>query len=126
MTHAMHTILALLVFSIACGGSPKETATAPDTTTPQAGDNSGSGGSVNQSGSMISPDKMEEAQRALDRKSMIMSQCVATAVGNRELKGGSHGKVALEIVITGTRASSVKVIKSDFSAQSVSDCVVKH
>ena len=75
---------------------------------------------------MMPPDKMDEAERALDRKSMIMSQCLAAAMENGDVKRGSHGKVALEIVVNNGKASSVKVIKSDFQVQSVNDCVIKH
>jgi hypothetical protein len=122
----MRHAFLILVVAAACGGGTKQ----PDTTPPPQDDDSqgqGSGGSVGgNSGGMVSPDKMDEAERDLNRKSMIMSQCLASAMESGDLKRGSHGKVALEIVVTGTRASSVKVIKSDFQVQAVNDCVVKH
>jgi hypothetical protein len=120
-----HAIL-VLVLAAACGGGNKQ----PDTPPPPQDDSQGqgSGGSVggDGSGTMMSPDKMDEAERDLNRKSMIMSQCLAAAMENGDVKRGSHGKVTLEIVVDNGKASSVKVIKSDFQVQSLNDCVVKH
>jgi hypothetical protein len=114
----------VLLLAAACGGGNK-----PDTTPTQPDDqaSSGSGGPVepDNSGNMMSADKTEEAERDLKRKEAIMPKCLSAAMDAGEMKHGAHGKVALEIVVDNGKASSVKLIKSDFP-QSVNDCVIKH
>ena len=126
----MKRAILLLVLATACGGSQK---TQPDD--PQSGGGAGNPSGVEGSGgavtgdtadNMLSPDKMDEAERALNRKSMIMSQCLAEAMEAGAVKRGSHGKVALEITVDNGKASSVKVIKSDFQVDSINDCVIRH
>lgn len=77
-------------------------------------------------GVMISPEKMDEVQRDLRRKGMIVSQCLAEAMDNGEVKKNTHGQVTLEIVITSGRASSVKVMKTNIDDHKVTDCVIGH
>jgi hypothetical protein len=84
------------------------------------------GDPTDRSGNMISPDKMDEVKTELNRKNMIVSHCLATAMEAKEVPRGAHGKIALEIVITGGKATSVKVIRSDIEAKTVQDCVIKH
>jgi hypothetical protein len=86
-----------------------------------------SGDSTDRSGNMIPPEKMDEVNRDLNRKGTIISHCLATAMENKEVSKGAHGKIILEIVIDPSgHASSVKVNRSDIEAQSVQDCVIKH
>jgi hypothetical protein len=128
----MKRTIFVLALAAACGGSHQKNQAFD----PESGDSSGgyqptvqgSGGPVGNdtSGSMISPDKMDETERDLNRKSMVMSQCLAEAMENGDAKRGAHGKVALEIVIDNGKASSIKVIKSDFQSQAINDCVIKH
>ena len=128
MRHAILVLGFCVSLAAACGGSQK----TDDTTTPSSGRSeqvvSGSGGEVqsDSSGSMISPDKMDESERDLNRKSSIMSQCLASAVATGDEKRGAHGKVTLEIIVTSGKASSVNVIKSDFQSEAVKNCVIKH
>jgi len=96
----------------------------PDNTTPHLVADTGD--PTDRSGNMISPDKMDQVQTELQRKGMIVSHCLATAMENREVPRGARGKIALEIVISGTKASSIKIARSDIDAKSVQDCVIKH
>lgn len=116
----MKTIAMLACLLVACGGK-KQQETTPESsmmdTTPPARDNSGE---------MVPPEKMDEVKRDLDRKQMIVSRCLSTAMEAGDVKKGTHGKVALEITITGNKASNVKVIRSDIENKSVTDCVIKH
>ncbi|HSN25500.1 MAG TPA: AgmX/PglI C-terminal domain-containing protein [Kofleriaceae bacterium] len=79
------------------------------------------------SGNMIPPEKMDEIQQDLKRKEMIISRCLADAVEAGEAKKNTHGKVVVELVVsTSGKAQNVKVVKSDFTAQSINDCTKKH
>ena len=78
------------------------------------------------SGDMVPPEKMDEVRHNLDRKQMIVSHCLASAMEAGDVKKGTHGKVALEITISGGKATNVKVIHSDIEAKAVTDCVIKH
>ena len=116
----MRTYLLIAVLA-ACGG--KKTAD----TTPTEGGGDDKPAAQDMSGNMMSPEKMEEVQHDLQRKNMIISRCLSAAVEAGEAKKSSHGKVALEIVIAPSgKATSVKVIKTDFEAKSINDCVVEH
>jgi hypothetical protein len=76
---------------------------------------------------MIPPEKMDEVTQALKRKQMIISRCLATAMENKDVPRGTHGRVTFEIVVdTSGKVSSVKVDKSDIQAQSVIECAKKH
>lgn len=78
-------------------------------------------------GAMIPPEKMDEVQTDLGRRQMIVSRCLATAMENQEVKRGTKGHITFEIKInTSGHAESVKVIKTDIDAKSVSDCATKH
>ncbi|MBV8757778.1 MAG: AgmX/PglI C-terminal domain-containing protein [Deltaproteobacteria bacterium] len=79
------------------------------------------------SGNMVPPEKMDEIQNDLKRKQMIISHCLAEAVERGDAKKNTHGKVTVELTVsTGGHAEGVKVIKSDFQAASIGDCVKKH
>ena len=78
-------------------------------------------------GAMIPPEKMDEVQTDLGRRQMIVSRCLATAMENQEVKRGTKGHITFEIKIgTSGHAESVKVIKTDIEAKSVSDCATKY
>ncbi len=78
-------------------------------------------------GAMIPPEKMDEVNTDLGRREMIVSRCLAIAMENQEVKKGTHGHITFEIRIgTGGKAESVKVIKTDIEAKSVTDCATKH
>jgi hypothetical protein len=80
-------ILAMAVLG-ACGGhKPVEntTTTTTDTSnTPEAHD---------QGGNMIPPEKMDEVTHDLQRKEMIVSRCMATAMETGDVPRGTHGHV---------------------------------
>lgn len=85
------------------------------------------GDSTDRSGNMIPPEKMDEVRTDLDRKRMIVSHCLATAMENKEVPKSAHGKIAIELVIgTDGKATNVKVIRSDIDSKSVQDCVTRH
>ena len=78
-------------------------------------------------GDIVSPDKMDEINRSLERKRQIMSHCLAIAVDNKELPKNSAGKVTLEIVIgPDGKASSVKVVRATLESKTLTDCVIGH
>jgi hypothetical protein len=79
------------------------------------------------SGNMIPPEKMDEIQTNLKRKQMIISHCLAEAVEAGDAKKNTHGKVTVELVVsTSGHAEQVKILKSDFTAASIGECVKKH
>jgi hypothetical protein len=120
MSMRKHVLLAVLMLA-GCGGHKHadttptdDTDTTPPTTT--SGD----------PGVMISPEKMDEVQRDLQRKGMIVSQCLASAMDSGEVKKNTHGQITLEIVIESGRATSVKVMRTNIDVKSVQDCVIGH
>jgi hypothetical protein len=122
----MKNALLLVAILAACGGKQKTDAEDPSGASVVGQQDTGD--PTDRSGSMIPPEKMEEVTQLLKRKAMIMPQCLVHAVEAGEVKGGKHGKVTLEIVVSpGGAADKVNVVKSDFrEAPSVDDCVVKH
>lgn len=79
------------------------------------------------SANMIPPEKMDEIQQDLKRKQMIISHCLAEAVEAGDAKKNTHGKVVVELVVSPSgKAQNVKIVKSDFTAQSINDCTKKH
>lgn len=117
-----HMVFAVVLVA-ACGGKKGDT-------TPK--DNGGTLGGPYQdapdmSGQMVSPEKMDEIERLLDRKSNIISKCLSKAVDNKELPKNSHGKVTLDITISAAgKADSVKVIKASLDSQSLHGCIIEH
>jgi len=78
-------------------------------------------------GAMIPPEKMDEVQTNLGRRQMIISRCLAAAMENQEVKRGTKGHITFEIHIgTSGVVDSVKVIKTDIEAKSVTACATKH
>lgn len=77
------------------------------------------------SGDMVSPEKIDEINRSLQRKRPVMSRCLAIAVDNKELPRNAAGKVTVEIVIapSGT-AESVKIVRATLESKMLSDCVI--
>lgn len=112
-----------VVLVAACGGKKGDT-------TPK--DNGGTLGGPHQdaadmSGDMVSPEKMDEIERLLDRKSNIISKCLSKAVDAKELPKNSRGKVTLDIVISPAgKADSVKIIKASLDSQSLHGCIIEH
>jgi hypothetical protein len=114
----------LLAVLVACGGHKS----APqDPSGPSVMGVQDTGDPTDRSGNMIPPEKMDEIQNDLKRKQQIISRCLADAVEAGDAKKNTHGKVVVELVVsTSGKAQNVKVVKSDFTAQSVNDCTKKH
>jgi hypothetical protein len=111
--------LAIAGLLAGCGGKHADT-------TPTGGAASGGGAARAAGDAQVPPEKMDEINRDLDRKRTIISHCLAIAVDNKELPKGSAGKITLEIVITGGKADSVKVVRSTLESRTLSDCVIHH
>ena len=118
-------ILMMAVLAAACGGK------APPPAGP-TGPTIGAGGDMHDDrvggeGTMISPDKMDEIKRLLDRKQNIVSHCLAIAVDNKELPKNSRGKLLIEFSIaTDGHSSGHKVIEKTLESKSLEECVIGH
>jgi hypothetical protein len=119
-------ILCAAVLVIAACGGKQKTNGGPGPDVDEHGEHAET--PPDQSATMIPPEKMDEITQALKRKAMIISRCLATAMENKEVPRGAHGRVTLELVVEPSgSAGDVKVVKSDFhSAPGIEDCVVKH
>jgi hypothetical protein len=116
---ALWGLLAIAGAMAGCGGG-KQADTTPTGGTTAAETGGGGGG-----GAMVPPEKMDEVNRALDRKAAMVSHCLAIAVDNKELPKNAQGKVTLEIVISPAgRAESVKIVRATLDAKSLNDCIV--
>ncbi|HUJ58644.1 MAG TPA: AgmX/PglI C-terminal domain-containing protein [Kofleriaceae bacterium] len=113
-------IAVIAVGLVACGGHQQQPDTTPTTT------NTNTAPPPDDSADMLSPEKMDEVQHDLQRKEMIVSECLASAMEAGEVKHGTHGKVVLEIVIENGRATSVKIQRTDIENKGITDCVIKH
>jgi HK97 family phage major capsid protein len=113
--------LAIAALLAGCGGSKRGGDTAP---TAAAASEGGSGEAAG--GVMIPPEMIDEINRDLARKNPVVSRCLAAAVESRELPKNSSGKITLEIVITGNKATSVKIVRATLASKMLDDCVVRH
>jgi hypothetical protein len=114
----------LLAVLVACGGHKS---TPQDPSGPSVMGVQDQGDPTDRSGNMIPPEKMDEIQNDLKRKQQIISHCLSEAVEAGDAKKNTHGKVVVELVVsTSGKAENVKVVKSDFTAQSINDCTKKH
>ena len=114
----------LLAVLVACGGHKSQ---PQDPSGPSVMGVQDQGDPTDRSGNMIPPEKMDEIQNDLKRKQQIISRCLADAVEAGDAKKNTHGKVVVELVVsTSGKAQNVKVVKSDFTAQSINDCTKKH
>ena len=116
--------ILLLAALVACGGHKSQ---PQDPSGPSVMGVQDTGDPNDHSASMIPPEKMDEIQNDLKRKEMIISRCLADAVEAGDAKKNTHGKVTVELVVsTSGKAQNVKVVKSDFTAQSVNECTKQH
>ena len=118
-------ILLGVALLAACGGGKKGDTTPSDESAGTLGGPHTD--AADQSGRMVTPEKADEIEQLLTRKSGLMSRCLAVAVDNKELPKNSHGKVTLDITISPSgKADSIKVIKNTLESKSLEDCVMGH
>ncbi|HEU0036822.1 MAG TPA: AgmX/PglI C-terminal domain-containing protein [Kofleriaceae bacterium] len=123
--HAL-LIASLSICVAACGGKKKGATTTPDDQT--SGADPTTTDSTDNSGSMVSPDTMDEITRRFQRKGTAVSRCLAMAVDNKELPKNSHGKITLGVTIgTAGKVDDVKIIKQTLEgSKSLDECVLKN
>lgn len=109
---AKFSLRLLLTLLVACGGHK-----ASDTTVDPGRTGGGSDGDI------IPPEKMDEVDQSLRRRSTQISHCLAVAINGGEVKRGTRGRITYAIRIgTDGHAASVSVVKSEIETQSVVDC----
>ena len=119
----MKKLLLLVVLVAACGGKNKGADEGGATIDTQAT----TGDPTDRSGEQVPPETMDEIVSLLNRKQMIVSRCLSTAVEAGELPKGARGKVTLAIAIAPSgKTQSVEVIKSTIDVKSVQGCVKRH
>jgi hypothetical protein len=116
--------LTVVIVAAACGGKNKNGAEEGGGATIDT--QATTGDTTDRSGSMVSPEKMDEVQQALSRKQQIISRCLSEAVEDGTAPKGAHGKITVEVKIAPSgHATSVEVVKTSFESQQVKDCVKK-
>lgn len=116
--------VTILLVAAACGGKNKNDAEEGGGATIDT--QATTGDPTDRSASMVSPEKMDEVQRALSRKQQIISRCLSEAVEDGTAPKGAHGKITVEVKIAPSgHATSVEVVKTSFESQQVRDCVKK-
>ncbi|MDB4954082.1 MAG: hypothetical protein JWO36_1651 [Myxococcales bacterium] len=125
MVNSLSQCLVVCLLVVGCGGHKHDDTTAEEHGPSVLG--VGGGPVRDDSANMIPPEKMDEVNQNLKRKNPVISRCLANAMENKDVPKGTRGKVTLEIMIAPSgHASSVKVIKSDITADVVLNCVKKH
>ena len=82
------------------------------------------GDPTDRSGEQVDPVKMDEVNQLLDRKRMIVSRCLSTAVEAGNAPKNARGKITLEIKIgPNGKTTSVEVIKASIESKEVQGCV---
>src|SRR5262245_47638363 len=117
-------VFLVVLAAAACGGKNKNDANEGGATIDTQAT---TGDPTDRSGSMVPPEKMDEIVQLLNRKQMIISRCLSTAVESGEAPKGTHAKITLAIKIAPSgHAEQVDVIKSTIELKSVQGCVKKH
>ena len=125
MTMTSKVILFVVVAAAACGGKNKQS--ADESGGPLIDTQATSGDSTDRSGSMVPPEKMDQINRLLARKQMIISRCLSDAVEAGEAPKGTHVKLTVELSIAPSgQVSKTNVVKSSTELQSVQSCVKEH
>ncbi len=118
-------IVLVVLAAAACGGKNK--GAVEEGGDPMIDTQATSGDPTDRSDQMIPPEKMDEINRLLSRKQMIVSRCLSTAVEAGEAPKGTHAKVTLAIAIAPSgQAEKVEIVKSSTELQSVQGCVKQH
>jgi hypothetical protein len=122
----MKKMLFLVVLAAAaCGGKNKNDAEEGGGATIDT--QATTGDPTDHSANMVPPETMDQINSLLQRKQMIVSRCLATAVEAGEAPKGTHAKMTLAISIAPSGSvSKVEVIKSNLELQSVQSCVKQH
>lgn len=119
----MKNLLLLVVLAAAACGSKNKNNTEEGGGAGTIDPNATTGDTTDRSGEQIDPVKMDEVNQLLDRKRMIVSRCLSTAVENGNAPKNAHGKITLSIKIaTSGKPSSVEVIKSSIESPEVQGC----
>lgn len=114
--------MTVLLVAAACGGKNKEVEDPGSAGTIDP--NATTGDTTDRSGSIVSPEKMDEVQSALLRKNNIVSRCLSQAVEAGTAPKGSRGKITLGIKISPQgQATSVEVLKTSIESNEVQGCV---
>lgn len=122
--HAVMVAVAIVAALAACGGKKGATTPQDDSAGTLGGPHTDA---PDQSGSMVTPEQMDEIEQLLNRKAGIMSRCLAIAVDNKELPKNSHGKITLDIQIQPSgKADPIKVIKASLESKALEECVIGH
>jgi hypothetical protein len=122
MTMTKNLFVVVVLAAAACGSKNKNN-------TEEGGGgsidpNMSTGDPTDRSGEQIDPMKMDEVITLLDRKRMIVSRCLSTAVEAGNAPKNSRGKITLAIKIGGDgKATSVEVIKASIESKEVQGCV---
>lgn len=117
-------LLVAVLVAVGCGGKNKKDAEEGGATIDTQAT---TGDPTDRSGSMVPPETMDEIASLLQRKQMIISRCLSTAVEAGEAPKGARGKVTLAIAIAPSgKAEKVEVIKSTIESKTVQGCVKRH
>lgn len=123
----MRNALALVIAVGAIAACHKKSTTTPDDEEHQEPVGKGEGNQFASNGVTIPPEKIDEINSLLNRKSGTIARCIGAAVDSKELPKNSRGKMNLEIVISmAGKATAVKVVKTDLESKSLEDCVTNH
>lgn len=116
-----HGLLLVVLAAAACGSKNKGDAQEGGGTIDP---NATSGDPTDRSGEQVDPVKMDEVIQLLDRKRMIVSRCLSSAIETGAAPKGSRGKITLAISIAPSgQAASVEVIKTSIESKEVQGCV---
>lgn len=117
-----HGLLLVVLAAAACGSKNKNDAEEGGGGTIDP--NASSGDPTDRSDEQVDVVKMDEVVHLLDRKQMIMSRCLSSAIETGAAPKGSRGKITLAISIAPSgKASSVEVVKTSIDSKEVQGCV---
>jgi hypothetical protein len=123
MTIMKNALVLVVLAAAACGSKNKndvEEGGGGATIDP----NATSGDTTDRSDSMADPVKMDEVNQLLDRKRMIVSRCLSTAVEAGNAPKNARGKMTLAISIAPDgKVTNVEVVKTSIESPEVQGCV---
>jgi hypothetical protein len=117
-----HGLLLVVLAAAACGSKNKNGAEEGGGGTIDP--NATSGDPTDRSGEQIDPVKMDEVRQLLDRKRMVVSRCLSSAIETGAAPKGSRGKITLEIIISAAgQVTNIEVVKTSIESKEVQGCV---